>query len=60
MINSSTEINPLICSVVVSSGKVVIGEGLGWERDYIMCGENTRNYVQYFLTLGCLPFAHVF
>ena len=25
-----------------------------------MCGEkNTRNYVEYFLTLGCLPFVHV-
>jgi len=38
------------------SSKMVRSEGLGWKREYNMCGENTRNYRQCFLTLVLLAF----
>ena len=39
------------------SSKVVRSEGLGWKREYNMCwGKNTRNYIQYFLTLVLFTF----
>jgi len=38
------------------SSKVVRSEGLGLKRDYNMCGENTENCIQYFLTVVLFTF----
>ena len=38
------------------SSKVVRSEGLGWKREYNMCGKNTRNCIQYFLTVVLFTF----
>jgi len=38
------------------SSKVVRSEGLGWKREWILCGENTRNCIQYFLTVVLFTF----
>jgi len=43
---------------VYMSSEVVRSEGLGWKREYSMCGEkNTSNYIQYFLTLVLFTFS---
>ena len=53
---------------VYEKSKLVRSEGLGWKREYYMCGErererererekrNTGNYTQYFLNLVLFPF----
>jgi len=44
---------------VYMSSKMVISEGWGESVSTICVGKNTRNYIEYFLTLVLFTFLHV-